>query len=141
MKNNLLSICIFISALFMSNFAVSQNKSASWAELKAYHSIMSSTFHPSEEGNLEPIKKRSGELAEAAKAWNKSTPPTEFNKPAVKETLKHLEEESIALDKLIKDKKATDAEIKAALEKLHDRFHEVVGACKNEGEEHEHKSN
>lgn len=47
----------------------------------------------------------------------------------------------IALDKLIKDKKATDAEIKAALEKLHDRFHEVVGACKNEGEEHEHKSN
>lgn len=140
MKNNLLSICIFISALFISNFAVSQNKPASWVELKAYHSIMSSTFHPSEEGNLEPIKARSGELAEAAKAWNKSTPPAEFNKPTVKETLKHLEEESITLDKLIKEKKATDAEIKAVLEKLHDRFHEVVGACKNEGEEHEHKS-
>lgn len=138
MKNNLLSICIFISALFISNFAVSQNKPASWAELKAYHSIMSSTFHPSEEGNLEPIKKRSGELAEAAKVWNKSTPPAEFNKATVKETLKHLEEESIALDKLIKDKKATDAEIKLALEKLHDRFHEVVGACKAENKEEAH---
>lgn len=139
MKTNLLKFCLFVSMLFAGTMAFSQTKSGGWKELKAYHSIMSSTFHPSEDGNLEPIKTRSGELAEAAKTWKNSTPPAEFDKPAVKETLKHLDEESAALDKMIKEKKATDAEIKTALEKLHDRFHEVVGACKSEGEEHEHK--
>jgi len=139
MKTKLLSICLFLSALFFGNRLFSQAKPGSWTELKAYHSIMSSTFHPSEDGNLEPIKTRSTELAEAAKAWKNSTPPAEFNKSTVKEILKKLDEESEALDKLVKGKKATDTEIKNALEKLHERFHEIVGACKTEGEEHEHK--
>lgn len=117
----------------------SQTKPGSWAELKAYHTVMSTTFHPSEEGNFEPIKTRSGELAEAAKNWKNSTPPAEFNKPTVKEKLNLLYDESVSLDKFIKEKKPSDAEIKVALEKLHDRFHEIVGACKSEDKEDEHK--
>jgi len=81
---------------------------------------MSTTFHPAEEGKLEPIKTRSAELAAAASAWLKSTPPAEFNKPAILAKLKLLDAESAALDALIKGKKATDAEITAALTKLHD---------------------
>lgn len=38
-----------------------------WVELKAFHGVMSQTFHPSEEGNLELIKTRSEEMAEKAK--------------------------------------------------------------------------
>jgi hypothetical protein len=40
-----------------------------WAELEAYHDVMSQTFHPAEEGKLEPIRKRAGELAEKARQW------------------------------------------------------------------------
>lgn len=107
-------------------------KPGSWAELKGYHSVMSTTFHPAEEGKLEPIKTRSAELAAAASAWLKSTPPAEFNKPAILAKLSLLDAESAALDALIKSKKATDGEITAVLNKLHDRFHEIVGACSDE---------
>lgn len=137
MKNYSIILCII--AFFTANAAFSQAKPGSWVELKAYHSVMSTTFHPSEEGNFEPIKTRSGELAEAAKAWKNSTPPAEFNKASVKEKLNLLYNESVALDKFIKEQKPSDADIKVALEKLHDRFHEIVGACKSEDKEEEHK--
>jgi hypothetical protein len=138
MKNYKLIICLFIATVFAINKGVSQTKPGSWTELKAYHTVMSATFHPSEEGNLEPIKTRSGELVEAATAWKNSTPPADFNKPTIKEKLNHLYTESIALDKLVKDKKASDKEIKESLVKLHDVFHEIVGACKAENKEEAH---
>lgn len=115
-----------------------ETKPSSWAELKAYHGVMAATFHPAEGGNLEPVKTRSGELASVAKAWMLSTPPADFNKPAIVDKLKLLQAESVALDTLVKGKKATDAEIKAALFKLHDRFHEIVGACRDEGKDLNH---
>jgi hypothetical protein len=138
MKNYKLAIFLFIAVAFAINKGVSQTKPGSWAELKAYHTAMSTTFHPSEEGNLEPIKTRSGELVEAAKAWKNSTPPADFNKPNIKEKLNQLYTESVTLDNLIKDKKVTDKEIKDLLAKLHDRFHEIVGACKAENKEEAH---
>lgn len=119
-------------ALLLTAGYAAEMKPGSWAELKGYHSVMSTTFHPAEEGKLEPIKTRSAELAAAASAWLKSTPPAEFNKPAILAKLKLLDTESAALDALIKSKKASDAEITAALTKLHDRFHEIVGACSDE---------
>ncbi len=133
MKISLLKMVVLVSALSVGVRAVAETKPGSWAELKAYHSVMSTTFHPAEEGKLEPIKTRSAELAAAAKAWLKSTPPAEFNKPAILAKLKLLDVESAALDKLIKGGKATDAEITATLTKVHDRFHEIVGACADEG--------
>ena len=134
-KCSLLKTLVLAATLVgaMSTFAAT--KPGSWAELKAYHEVMSSTFHPAEEGKLEPIKTRSSELASAAAAWVASKPPTEFNTPAITISLKLLHQESVALDKLIAGKKASDDEIKAALVKLHDRFHEVVGACAEAGKD------
>jgi len=37
-----------------------------WPALKTFHEVLSQTFHPSEEGNLEPIKSRSEELMNKA---------------------------------------------------------------------------
>ncbi|MFH1004887.1 MAG: hypothetical protein V1781_05270 [Bacteroidota bacterium] len=129
MKNYLFVLVAVIAAFLFTNVTKSQSKhNDSWPEKTAFHSVMSSTFHPSEEGNLEPIKRRSKEMVQKAKEWMESTPPADFNKPTIKEKLKLLYQESKTLNKLVKSK-TSDEEIKTALAKLHDRFHEIVIIC------------
>ena len=99
-----------------------------WKELDDYHTVMAQTFHPSEEGNLQPIKERSGELAAKAKTLQKSTIPAAYQKEGVKQSLDLLAKESKALDKMVRKKKP-DAEITKSLAALHDRFHEVMEKC------------
>ena len=59
----------------------------------------------------------------------KSAIPTSYQKPGVKETVALLAKESKAIDKLIRKKKASDADITKSLAALHDRFHEVMEKC------------
>ncbi len=131
----------FILAIAMTVFAITastaQEKKVQWPEWTSFHGVMSGTFHPSEEGNFEPIRTRSEEMVTKAEAWLKSTAPKEFDKASVKELLVLLVKESKELDAKVKAK-ASDEELKAALASLHDRFHSVVGACKND-ESHDHK--
>ena len=142
MKKQIVSFLIIglMVLKFSSNTNAQENK-PSWPEMKAFHGVMSETFHPSEEGKLEPIKSRSGEMLAKAEAWSKSKAPKEFDKPAVKETLAILVKEAKSLDELVK-KKAGDAELTKALFDLHERFHSVVGACNagdgNDKNEHNH---
>lgn len=105
-----------------------QAQQPAWKELDDYHTVMSQTFHPSEEGNLQPIKTRSGELAAKAKTLQKSTIPAAYQKEGVKKSLDLLAKESKALDKMVRKQKA-DAEITKSLTALHDRFHEVMEKC------------
>ena len=105
-----------------------QAQQPAWKELDDYHTVMAQTFHPSEEGNLQPIKARSGELADKAKTLQKSAIPAAYQKPGVKETLDLLAKESKALDKMVRKKKP-DADITKSLAALHDRFHEVMEKC------------
>lgn len=102
-----------------------------WQALKDFHKVMSQTFHPSEEGNLQPIKERSGEMVQKAELLGKSTIPAEFNSKEVVAAVKKLETDSKKLDKLVKSKKS-DKELTEALSKLHDVFHEIIGLCSNE---------
>lgn len=117
--------------------AGAQSKFDKWPELKAFHSVMSATFHPSEKGNLQPIKERSGEMVEKAKALASSAIPKEFKIKEVEDAVKKLEKDSIALDKLVKDK-ASDEVIKKALTDLHDTFHLIVEKCQPD---HHHDHN
>lgn len=102
-----------------------------WPALKDFHKVMSQTFHPSEEGNLDPIKKRSGEMVEKAALLAKSTVPAEFNKKEMLVAVQKLATDSKKLDKLVKNKKS-DKEITDALTRLHDVFHEIIGLCTTE---------
>lgn len=102
-----------------------------WQALKDFHKVMSQTFHPSEEGNLQPIKERSGEMVQKAELLAKSIIPAEFNSKEVVAAVKKLETDSKKLDKLVKSKKS-DKELTEALSKLHDVFHEIIGLCSNE---------
>lgn len=122
----------FIAFLSVISFqkAAAQSIFDQWAELKTFHSVMSETFHPAEEGKLEPIKTRSGEMVDKAKALAKSKIPTQFNKPNMPDVLKRLQLGSKALNKMVKKGKS-DAEITKSLTALHDVFHEIVGLCRD----------
>ncbi|MBK7476468.1 MAG: superoxide dismutase [Haliscomenobacter sp.] len=102
-----------------------------WPMLGAFHKVMSETFHPMEEGDLQPIKTRSGEMAQRAGEVASSPIPAPFNTPDIAATVKRLKKDSKALDKLVK-KQGTDEQIKSSLTALHDVFHSIVGLCRDE---------
>ncbi len=106
------------------------NKSVfdSWPELKAFHGVMSQTFHPSEEGNLEPIRTRIDEFRTRAEALAASKIPDNLNNEKVKTAVADLKTGAAALKKDI-DNKASDEAVKKALSSLHDVFHRIVGLC------------
>jgi hypothetical protein len=112
------------------NTAQSQEK-AKWKEMDAFHEVMAKTFHPAEEGKLEPIKARSKEMLDKAIAWQNSTAPEGYNQKAVKKSLKELVNGAKEINNLVKEKAADDV-LKAKLLKLHDVFHEIMEKCGNE---------
>lgn len=131
MKKLFYTLLIALSA----NFANAQNK-ATWKELKDFHTVMSQTFHPAEEGNLKPIRERSAEMVKAAEAWKKSAIPADYkNVKDIQETLNKLVDGSKNLDKQIKAK-ASDEEIKKSITALHDVFHTIVGLCRPGHDDH-----
>jgi hypothetical protein len=125
-------IAIF-SFLVISIAAFAQDK-PTWEELKTFHGVMGQTFHPSEEGNLTPIKTRSAELVEKAKKLAASTPPAAYNRADIKAALKELVAESEKMDKAVKQKKS-DAELTQQISAVHDAFHKIAGLCKKGDDE------
>ncbi len=99
-----------------------------WPALDEYHKIMSATFHPSEEGNLVPLKTNAPELAAKAKSLRQSAVPISFQKTGMPELIEKLEKESAALAKLVKEKRS-DEILKKGITALHERFHEIMGKC------------
>jgi len=112
------------------NNAQSQEKEK-WKEMDAFHEVMAKTFHPAEEGKLEPIKARSQEMLDKAIAWQNSTAPEGYNQKTVKKSLKELVNGAKEINNLVKEKAANDI-LKAKLSKLHDVFHEIMEKCGNE---------
>jgi hypothetical protein len=122
-----------ISLVFLSLQQLSaQSIFDKWPSLKTFHGVMSQTFHPSEEGNLKPIKERSSEMATKAADLAKSTVPAEFKTDKIINAVARLEKDSKALDEMVKNPKSTDTQIKESLARLHDVFHEIVSLCKHE---------
>jgi predicted HAD superfamily Cof-like phosphohydrolase len=121
---------LLVVVAFGTLVAAAQTKPNDWKELKDFHDVMSQTFHPAEEGKLDPLKQRSGEIVEKATTWQNSVPPPEFNKPEIKKSLKTLVKGSKSLDKMVK-KGEPDADLTKKLTELHDVFHEIVGLCKD----------
>ncbi len=133
----LLLVGFGISALM--NQANAQSKLQDWNELKDFHKVMSQTFHPSEEGNLEPIKTRIGEMVEKAKIVQASKFPAGFDNEKIKKAVAQLVTDSEKLQKAIKAG-SSDKKITKSLSKLHDVFHQIVGLCsETEGHDHDHE--
>jgi hypothetical protein len=126
--------CLLVAA-FVLTAAVQAQEKMSWKEMSDFHTVMSETFHPSEEGKLGPIKSRSQEMVDKAVAWQKSTVPEGYDKKTVKKSLKKLVAGSKELNKLIKEN-ASDNVITEKLSGLHDIFHQVM----EKGRKEEHHS-
>ncbi len=127
-------ISVLVLGLFIVLVSSNVLAGEKWAELETYHKVMSTTFHPAEEGNFEPIKTRIGEMVEAAGKMNSNPIPAEYNKQDILDAAKKLETDSKALqDKITAG--ATNEDIFKDLNALHDTFHTIVGLC-NPKEEH-----
>ena len=125
MKRNVLLAVMLVCSFMLVGVAA---KAHEWKEKDEFHKVIAATFHPSEEGNFEPIRSRVGELYDKAVAWSKSTPPADFNKPEIKTALKELVDGIAALKAMV-EKKATNDELKPKLEAVHETFHKIVGLC------------
>jgi hypothetical protein len=121
--------CLLVIALLLITSVNAQTKK--WKEMEDFHTVMSETFHPSEEGKLGPIKSRSQEMYDKAMAWQKSTAPEGYDKKTVATSLKKLVKGTKELKKLVKAN-ATDNLLKEKLSGLHDIFHEIMEKCEKE---------
>ena len=86
----------FLGLLFFSLFALSaqtlfaQHTAGAWKEMSDFHEVMSTTFHPAEEGNLQPLRMKAEELYTRAKSWKASAVPAGYDAAKTKDTLKRL---------------------------------------------------
>ena len=104
---------------------------AKWKEMEDFHLVMAQTFHPAEEGKMEPIKTRSQEMLDKAIAWKDSKAPEGYDKAAVTKSLTELVEGAREINKLVKEKSKDDV-IKTKLSALHNTFHEIMETCEKE---------
>jgi NTP pyrophosphatase (non-canonical NTP hydrolase) len=120
-----------MAGLFMISYtANAQEEAPVWQEMEAFHTVMSQTWHPIEEGNYAPIRERSAEMMAAAEAWKKSEIPAQFKEVKdIKKKLKELAAETKELNGEI-TKGITDEELKEEMAEMHDLFHDIVGLCK-----------
>jgi hypothetical protein len=121
--------CLLLTAFLFVAAVNAQSKK--WKEMDEFHTIMSETFHPAEEGKLEPIKSRSPEMVDKAMAWVRSTAPEGYDKKAVNVSLKELLRGAKELNGLVKAN-ATDKAITDKLSSLHDTFHTIMEKCEKE---------
>ncbi len=128
---NAIKSLLLLAVIFVTSNLSAQTISEKWPAIKSFHGVMSQTFHPSEEGNLEPIKKRSMEMVEKAEALLKSDIPAEYKTTAILASAERLQIGAKGLHKMIVAK-ASDADITKKLAGLHDTFHEIMGLCSSE---------
>ena len=107
---------------------VYSQQTVSWKEKEDFHAVMSTTFHPSEENNLQPVKEKADDLVNRAKAWEKSVASVRFNGSVTKPILKRL----VKKCKVIKEavgKNKTDTELKTMITAAQEIFHEIKEKC------------
>jgi hypothetical protein len=120
---------LFMFMLFLVVNSISaQSTFEKWPAIKNFHEVISQTFHPSEEGNLMPIKERSGEMVAKANALSSENIPGEFKNEKILASIEKLKEKSTSVDKLVKEK-GSDTDITKSLVDVHDEFHNIVGLC------------
>lgn len=119
-----------IVALFAGiNLGASAQEKSTWIEQDNFHGIMSKTFHPSEEGNLNPLKLKSDSLVIIAKQWKVASIPATYKSIETAEAIAKLLKQCKAINGAVKEGKA-DSVLTTMIKEAHDTFHYIVGECK-----------
>ncbi len=132
--NIIKKLALFVVVLISFQTAFAGN--GEWAELKAFHSVMSKTFHPAEEGKLQPVKDSAANLLAKAKLWQASAVPKDYNKDETTKTLALLVAKCEELNAAVIANKS-DADLKKLITEAHEIFHQIVEKCRVHGEHHE----
>ena len=110
-------------------------KADGWKELDAYHMLMMATWHPAKDKNdLAPIRAKATEMVASAKLVAASTSPMACQKPDLLKAQAALPMETEKVAAMVAAK-AADADLKAGLKGLHDRF-ELLEGCAGAGMKH-----
>jgi hypothetical protein len=130
----MIAALVIVGSVLTAKTSFAQEK-AKWKEMEDFHAVMGATFHPAEEGKLEPIRTRSKEMLDKAVAWEKSKAPAGYDKKAVGSTLKYLVTGAKEIDRMVKAK-ANDQALKTKLSSLHDVFHQIMEKCEKPDHQH-----
>ncbi len=121
--------------------AASESENGPWYQSKEeFHTLMALTFHPAEEGDFEPVKKNHLDLVQKAKDWSALEIPVALAEKEMDVKLQNLIKGAESVSELVTANAETE-KIKTSLFALHDVFHGIEGACKNEeahGMDHHH---
>jgi hypothetical protein len=110
-------------------------KAEGWKELDAYHLLMMATWHPAKDKNdLAPIRAKAAEMVASAKLVAASKAPMSCQKPDLLKAQAALPGETEKVAAMVAAK-AADADLKAGLKGLHDRF-DVLEGCAGAGMKH-----
>lgn len=128
MKYYFLILMFFIS--YFNAFAQQKN----WNEMHDFHNIMSATYHPAEEHNLQPVKDSASALVKSAKKWQSSKVPVGYNASLTKSVLAQLVSDCSLLETYVK-RGESDEKLKLQITKAHETFHEIMEKCRTEKKE------
>ncbi len=101
---------------------------SAWKEMDAFHSALGAAFHPSEKGDLAPLKSTADTLAARARAWSVSTAPASCSSADAKATIAWLATSTAALAAEVRKGAADDA-LKGSIAAIHTKFETVEKAC------------
>jgi hypothetical protein len=100
-----------------------------WKELDAFHTVMAATWHPvAKSKDLTVIREKAGALSEAAQAWSTSTAPKACDTKEIRDAIAAVVSQSKSVAQLV-EKKASDADVTAALRDVHTKFEVVEKGC------------
>ena len=117
--------------LFLTTSSV-YSQEAKWQQMEDFHAVMSVTFHPAEDDNLQPLKEKSGDLLKTATEKQKGPVPQGYNAAVTKPILKRLVKQCNIINKAVTAGKS-DVELKKLITEGHDIFHEIKEKCNNMG--------
>ncbi|HHP7241928.1 MAG TPA: hypothetical protein ACFCUD_09650 [Cyclobacteriaceae bacterium] len=116
---------ITISLLITFLLQHSASEQEDWMKVKEdFHMALALTFHPAEEGNLQPLKDDYKSLVKLSSEWKGMPLPRNYKNPAMRDNLILLHNLSKGISELIKENK-DESLLMEAIIKLHDQYHKI----------------